>query len=295
MAGAARRTTDHESIRRWVDERGGCPARVKGTGDGDDPGILRIDFPGYSGEQSLEEIPWEEFFDKFEENELAFLYQEEKDGNESRFSKLVHRSGKEEEPDYGALSASSEEEPATSEEQGERRSAQESSSGEGAAQERSEKSAGGGSGTKVSDVMTKNPAGIAVDASLHEAAKMFADLDTGALPVVEDEGDDIPIGVLTDRDIVTRALAHDDEVAHLTVRDVMTSPALTIGQDDDVEDAVHIFEQAQVRRAVVVDDDGRCCGMLAQADLAFAIDDALAAELLRAVSMPNEDASRLPE
>lgn len=291
MAGAARRTTDHEFIRRWVDERGGCPARVKGTGGDDDPGILRIDYPGYSGEQSLEEVSWEEFFEKFEESELAFLYQEEKDGNESRFSKLVRRSGEEEAPDDSARSAS-EEEVTSDEESEERRSAKSTSTGEEEAEERSQAGAGG---TKVSDVMTKNPVGIAVDASLHEAAKLFADLDTGALPVVEDEGDDIPIGVLTDRDIVTRAFAHDDEVGHLTVRDVMTSPALTIGQDDDVEDAVHIFEQAQVRRAVVVDDEGRCCGMLAQADLAFAVDDALAAELVRAVSMPNEDASRLPE
>jgi hypothetical protein len=55
-------TTDHETIRRWVEERGGRPARVKGTAKGDDPGLLRIDYPGFSGEETLEPISWEEWF-----------------------------------------------------------------------------------------------------------------------------------------------------------------------------------------------------------------------------------------
>ncbi len=92
MAGESKTTTDHDEIRRWVEERGGRPARVTDTGSGDDPGILRIDFPGFSGEDRLEEISWEEWFEAFEENGLAFLYQEEtSEGEQSRFSKLVSR------------------------------------------------------------------------------------------------------------------------------------------------------------------------------------------------------------
>jgi hypothetical protein len=88
----AKTTTNHDEIRQWVEERGGHPARVKGTDSKNSAGLLRIDYPGFSGEDTLEEIPWEEFFVAFEENGLAFLYQEEtKDGNESRFSKLVAR------------------------------------------------------------------------------------------------------------------------------------------------------------------------------------------------------------
>jgi hypothetical protein len=96
---SAHTTTDHDFIRRWVEERGGRPTRVKRTGGGDDPGILRIDFPGYSGEGSLEEIGWEEFFEKFEENELAFLHRDMKgdDGELDRFNKLVSRKGREDE------------------------------------------------------------------------------------------------------------------------------------------------------------------------------------------------------
>jgi len=92
--GTAKRTTDHDEIRRWVEKRGGHPAHVKRSGSEDDPGILRIDFPGYSGEQSLEPVDWDTWFQKFDENELAFLYQDE-DG--SRFNKLVRRTGEDEE------------------------------------------------------------------------------------------------------------------------------------------------------------------------------------------------------
>lgn len=85
-------TVDHDKIKRWVEERGGKPASVKGTGNGDDPGVLRIDFPGYSGEDTLEPISWEKFFDKFESEKLAFIYQEETSGGDtSRFSKLTNR------------------------------------------------------------------------------------------------------------------------------------------------------------------------------------------------------------
>ena len=93
--GAAKVTTDHEFIRHWVEERGGCPAAVKRTSRARQPGIIRIDYPGYSGETSLAPITWDEFFEKFEEAGLAFLYQEERSGGgESRFSKLVKREEK---------------------------------------------------------------------------------------------------------------------------------------------------------------------------------------------------------
>jgi hypothetical protein len=85
---AAKVTTDHDVIRRWVEKRGGHPARVGRTGDDEDMGVIRIDFPGFSGEGTLEEISWDEFFEKFEEKQLAFLYQDE---GESRFNKLVSR------------------------------------------------------------------------------------------------------------------------------------------------------------------------------------------------------------
>lgn len=84
-------TRDHDTIRSWVEKRGGVPSMVKGTATKKDGGgILRIDFPGYSGEDSLQKITWEEFFQKFDESKLEFLYQEKTaDGKESRFNKFV--------------------------------------------------------------------------------------------------------------------------------------------------------------------------------------------------------------
>jgi hypothetical protein len=89
---ASKQTTNHDTIRRWVEARGGCPARVKGTGRRNDPGLLRIDYPGYRGVSSLEPISWREFFKGLDENDLVFVYQEKTaSGRPSRFSKLVSR------------------------------------------------------------------------------------------------------------------------------------------------------------------------------------------------------------
>jgi hypothetical protein len=84
-------TTDHNEIRRWVSDRGGFPARVKGTDEKGGSGVLRIDYPGFSGEERLEAITWTEFFKGFDKEKLAFLYE---DAPDSRFSKLIERKGK---------------------------------------------------------------------------------------------------------------------------------------------------------------------------------------------------------
>lgn len=86
-------TTDHEAIRGWVEERGGWPAEVESTARGEgDTGIIRIDFPGFSGEGQLRRIDWDEWFDKFDGSGLAFVYQDTTAGGErSNFNKLVAR------------------------------------------------------------------------------------------------------------------------------------------------------------------------------------------------------------
>ncbi|NNH33673.1 hypothetical protein C9413_31145 [Rhizobium sp. SEMIA 4085] len=83
----ANTTTDHSAIRKWVEARKGYPSRVKGAKQG---GILRIDFG--EPEENLEKISWDEFFAIFDENELAFLYQDStEDSGTSRFNKFVSR------------------------------------------------------------------------------------------------------------------------------------------------------------------------------------------------------------
>lgn len=83
----ARRTRDHDEIRKWVEARGGRPARVKRLGRG---GLLRIDFG--EPDDNLEPIEWDEFFGVFEDNHLDFLHQDKtSDGKQSRFNKFVER------------------------------------------------------------------------------------------------------------------------------------------------------------------------------------------------------------
>jgi|SRR4051794_26233815 len=85
-------TTDHKKIQKWAEERGAKPASVRGTGGKNDVGLIRLDFPGYSGGDSLEEISWDEWFEKFDESGLALVYQEEtSSGEKSNFNKLVSR------------------------------------------------------------------------------------------------------------------------------------------------------------------------------------------------------------
>jgi len=87
------RTTDHDEIRKWVESRGGKPATVAGTAKGgEQAGLLRIDFPTGASNPPLEPISWEDFFEKFDQEKLAMIYQEEKaDGEESTFCKFVER------------------------------------------------------------------------------------------------------------------------------------------------------------------------------------------------------------
>lgn len=89
---SSKTTTDHDTIQKWVESRSGHPATVKSTQEGGDPGLLRIDFEGGDDTDSLERIEWDAFFEAFEANKLAFLYQEElESGETSRFCKFVSR------------------------------------------------------------------------------------------------------------------------------------------------------------------------------------------------------------
>lgn len=89
---SSKTTTDHDTIKKWAEDRGGKPSRVRSTADDEGGGLLRIDFPGYTGKDSLEEIPWKNWFATFDDRQLAFLYQDHMAGEkESRFFKLISR------------------------------------------------------------------------------------------------------------------------------------------------------------------------------------------------------------
>src|SRR3982074_479020 len=86
-------TRDHDEIRRWAEERDAVPAEVASTHRKNEPGILRFEFPKapHHKDENLREISWDEFFKKFDENNLELLYQEKTaEGALSNFNKLIH-------------------------------------------------------------------------------------------------------------------------------------------------------------------------------------------------------------
>ena len=84
---------DHDAIQHWAEDRGATPSCVKKTGRKGDIGMIRLNFPGYSGEESLQAISWDEWFEQFDESNLALIVQDTTAGGQkSNFNKLVKRS-----------------------------------------------------------------------------------------------------------------------------------------------------------------------------------------------------------
>lgn len=118
---------------------------------------------------------------------------------------------------------------------------------------------------KVRDVMTEGVEVIHPQSGLPAAAMAMRKLDVGSLPVVKDGRLE---GILTDRDIVVRAVAENRDLTTALVDDVMSHDPVTVREDDDVQAAARLMADRQVRRLPVLDRDGKLTGILAMADLA---------------------------
>ncbi len=137
---------------------------------------------------------------------------------------------------------------------------------------------------KVSELMTKNPACCTSDTGLREVAKMMVDNDCGAIPVVENQNQKKPIGIITDRDITVRTVAEGKNPLDLTAKDAMTSNVFTVRENSSADECYKLMENKQVRRVAVVDESGACCGIVAQADVAQKASNGKTAELVKEVS-----------
>ena len=140
---------------------------------------------------------------------------------------------------------------------------------------------------KVKEIMTEDPACCTPDATLEQVALMMVEHDCGQIPVVDDERARRLIGVITDRDIVCRAVAQGLNPTQMKARDVMTAPAVTVRPDMRVEDCCKVLEENQVRRAPVADEQGQCCGIVSLADIAQSAPEKLTGEVVRTVSQPS--------
>lgn len=134
---------------------------------------------------------------------------------------------------------------------------------------------------KVKDVMHKGATCVAPDTLVREIAKRMRDKDVGAIPV---KANGHLVGIVTDRDITCRALADGADIARMTARDVMTADVVCCSPDDDVEIAIEVMEERQVRRLPVTDSDKTMIGMLSLGDISHKVKKELSGEVLRAVS-----------
>jgi CBS domain-containing protein len=145
--------------------------------------------------------------------------------------------------------------------------------------------------TRVEEIMTASPACCTPETGLQEVAQMFVDNDCGAIPVVESRTSRRAVGIVTDRDIACRAIAAGKNALELTARDCMSSPCVTIFREASLEDCCDAMEANRVRRILVVDASGDCCGIVSQADISRAGKNAKVAEVVREVSEPTPSAS----
>jgi CBS domain-containing protein len=133
----------------------------------------------------------------------------------------------------------------------------------------------------VSDAMTTDPCTIDADKTVEYAAQMMKKEDVGVAPVVE--GDQL-IGVLTDRDIAIKVVAEGKSPQSTIVRDVASKNVVTVDPQQDLDEALRLMAQNQVRRLPVVEEDGKVVGILAQRDVALQADDAKTGEVVEEIS-----------
>jgi CBS domain-containing protein len=132
------------------------------------------------------------------------------------------------------------------------------------------------------DIMTRDPACCLADTPLDQVARMMIQNDCGEIPVIDNFNH--PVGVITDRDIVCRIVAEGKNPIGHTAESAMTRSPITISPDEPIDKVVDTMRSHQIRRVLVVDGDGCCSGIIAQADVASDGPARAAIELVRDVS-----------
>jgi CBS domain-containing protein len=135
-------------------------------------------------------------------------------------------------------------------------------------------------GKSVKDAMTPEVKTATPSLSLTDAAKLMKQEDVGSVPVVDGER---LIGMLTDRDIVVRGIADGGDPHAVTAADIASRDIVTVRPDDDLDEALRLMAQHQVRRLPVV-DDGRLVGVVAQADVAQEAKEKAVGQLVEEIS-----------
>jgi len=140
---------------------------------------------------------------------------------------------------------------------------------------------------KAKEIMTRKPKSVTPETSVREAARLMKEEDVGVLPVVDRDGSDRLIGIVTDRDIAIRHVAEGHDSSSCPVSEAMTSSVSTVREDDDVDSVMDLMGKEQVRRIPVIDERGGLIGIVAQADIVReAHDDRKAERTIEKISDP---------
>jgi CBS domain-containing protein len=134
---------------------------------------------------------------------------------------------------------------------------------------------------QVREAMTANPRTVTADSSVAEAARLMRDEDTGIVPITE--GDRL-IGVVTDRDVAIKVVADGKDPQSAKVTEVASKNLVTVDPEQDLDEALRLMAQHQVRRLPVVEEDGKLVGILAQADVAQHADASRTGEVVEEIS-----------
>jgi CBS domain-containing protein len=134
---------------------------------------------------------------------------------------------------------------------------------------------------KISELMTSDPRSVTADSTVAEAARLMRDEDAGIVPITEGER---LVGVITDRDIAIKVAAEGKDAQSTKVSEIAASNLVTIDPQQDLDEALRLMAQHQVRRLPVVEEDGRLVGILAQADVARYADPARTGEVVEEIS-----------
>jgi CBS domain-containing protein len=133
----------------------------------------------------------------------------------------------------------------------------------------------------IRDAMTTNPRAVEASTPVVDAAKLLKSEDVGSLPVTE--GDRL-VGMITDRDIVIRVVAEGKDLQSVSVGEIASRDLVTADPQQDLDEALRLMAKHQVRRLPVVEEDGRLVGILAQADVAQAGEDAKTGQMVQEIS-----------
>lgn len=139
---------------------------------------------------------------------------------------------------------------------------------------------------KARDLMTVAPTCASEDTPLGDIAQRMLNCHCGCIPIYGDDQSRVLVGVVTDRDIVCRALAQGQNPLELTAGDVMTSPPVTVGPDATVGQCSETMERNRIRRLPVVDENNHCIGIVSIGDVVDALTQAMTAELIKELSTP---------